>query len=257
VIWTDTHTHLFLPEFDNDRAEVVKRAVEAGVSRLFVPNINEGSLQPLLEFTNAFKDFAYPMIGLHPGDVRNDWKNKVQLIEKDFEIANFVAVGEIGIDLYWPENKVYEREQKEAFAYQVSFAVEHGLPVVIHTRNSFEVTYDVLKSVYKPGMKGVFHCFSGTYDDAVKIADLGFYIGIGGVVTFKNSRLPEVVEKIPLEQIVLETDSPYLTPVPFRGKRNESAYIPYIGKKIAEIKKIPIVKVASVTTQNSVDLFGV
>ncbi len=257
MIWTDTHTHLFLPEFDNDRAEVVKRATEAGVSRLFVPNINKDSLQPLLDFTNEFKDYAYPMIGLHPGDVRSTWKDDVSFVEENFDKADFVAIGEIGIDLYWPENKEYESEQKDAFAYQVNFAIEHGLPVVIHTRNSFEVTFDVLKSVYKPGLKGVFHCFSGSYEDAVKIADLGFYMGIGGVVTFKNSKLPEVVEKIPLEHIVLETDSPFPTPVPFRGKRNESSYIPYIGKKVAEIKKIPIVKVASVTTQNSVDLFGV
>ena len=129
--------------------------------------------------------------------------------------------------------------------------------MVIHTRNSFDVTYDVLKAVYKPGLKGVFHCFSGDYDDAVKVADMGFYLGIGGVVTFKKSELPVVVEKIPLEHLVLETDSPFLTPVPYRGKRNESAYIPFMGKKVAEIKKVPIVKVAAVTTQNSVDLFGV
>jgi len=257
LIWTDTHTHLFLSEFSKDVQDVVNRAIEAGVSRLFVPNIDATTLSDLLSFTEEYKEFAFPMIGLHPGSVRDGWKKDLEFLQKDFDKANFVAIGEIGIDLFWAENKKFENEQKDVFAYQVNFAIEKKLPIVIHTRDSFDVTYDVLKSVYKPGLKGVFHCFSGEYDDALKVLDLGFYLGIGGVVTFKNSKLGEIVEKVPLTSIVLETDAPFLTPVPFRGKRNESSYIPIIGKKIAEIKKLPIVKVASITTQNSVDLFGV
>ena len=257
MIWTDTHTHLFLPEFDNDRDEVVKRSVEAGVSRLFVPNIESKSFEKLLKFTEAYPDVSFPMIGLHPGSVRENWKEELLFVEKNLPDARFVAIGEIGIDLYWDENKKFEKEQKEVFAVQIDLAIEHGLPIVIHTRNSFEVTYDVLKSVYTPGLKGVFHCFTGSYEEVKKILDLGFYLGIGGVLTFKNSNLPEVIKKLPLQSLVLETDSPFLTPAPHRGKRNESAYIPIIGKKLAEVTKQPIVKIASVTTQNSIDLFGV
>ncbi len=256
MIWTDTHTHLFLPEFDEDRKDVVQRATEAGVSRLFVPNIDKESLKPLLDFTSEYKDYAYPIIGLHPGSVREDWKEAVSFVFDDFDKAEFVAIGEIGIDLYWPENKKFEKEQKEVFAIQTEFAIEKKLPIVIHTRNSFDLTFDVLESVYKPGLTGIFHCFTGSYEEAKKILDLGFYLGIGGVLTFKNSKLPETVAKLPLDRIVLETDSPYLTPTPYRGKRNESSYIPIIGKKLAEVTKQPIVKIASVTTQNSVEVFG-
>ncbi len=255
-MWTDTHTHLFLPEFDNDRKDVVSRAVEAGVSRLFVPNVDDKTIDALLNFTNEYNNIAFPMVGFHPGSVREDWQKRISFVNELLEQRKFVAIGEIGIDLYWDENKKFEKEQKEAFAYQIHLANKNNLPIVIHTRSSMQVALDVVNAV-KPNKYGIFHCFSGSYEEAKKVIDKGFFLGIGGVVTFKNSNLPEIVKKVGVEHIVLETDSPFLTPVPHRGKRNESAYIPIIGKKVAEITQTPIGEVASITTRNSKSIFGV
>lgn len=254
MVLTDSHTHLYLQEFKHDIDEVIKRATANNITRFFLPNIDSSSVNNLLNLQNKFPDKCFPMMGLHPCSVKENFEEELKVIINCLQKEKFYAIGEIGIDLYW--DKIFIEEQKEAFRRQINLSEEFNLPIVIHCRNSFdEIIIEIEKISHKP--RGIFHCFSGNIDQAQKAIELGFYLGIGGVVTFKNAGLDAVIREIDINHIVLETDSPYLAPVPFRGKRNESSYLIYIAQKIAELKKISVDKVAEVTTNNSKQIFKV
>lgn len=250
----DTHTHIYLPEFDNDRDEVINRAVQNGVGKLLMPNIDLDSVNRMLEIENRFPSVCYPMMGLHPTSVKEDFESQLDKLEALASEHKYYAIGEIGIDLYW--DKSHLNEQIIAFKRQVTFALQKELPVVIHSRDSFPEVFGILEEFRGSGLRGVFHAFTGSVSDAEKVIGMGFFLGIGGIVTFKNSGLDKVVRHMSPEKIVLETDSPYLAPVPYRGKRNESSYICIVNNKIAEIFGLNSEKTASITWSNSVQLFG-
>jgi TatD DNase family protein len=249
----DTHTHIYLPEFDTDRDEVVKNAVSGGVSALLMPNIDLQSVAPMLSAVNRYKGICYPMLGLHPTSVKEDYKERLNELEKLLPGNNFIGIGEIGIDLY--RDKTFISEQTGAFRYQVNLALENDLPVAIHSRNAFPEIFSVLDEFSGKSIRGVFHAFSGDPDTARRAVNLGFMLGIGGIVTFKNSDLGEVVREIGLPHLILETDSPYLAPVPHRGTRNESSYICIINRKLADIFGTEPDEVAAITSKNSAELF--
>jgi len=251
----DTHTHLYLQEFDSDRDEMVRRAVSAGVEKLLMPNIDIHSVDPMLSAADRYKDICLPMIGLHPTSVREDYISQLENLENIAAGHKFIAIGEIGIDLYW--NRTYLSGQLEAFRRQIAFALRSGLPVVIHSRNSIREVFSVLEEFKGEKLKGVFHVFSGDIRDAEKAVGMGFKLGIGGPVTFKKSGLEDIIKSIGPEHIILETDSPWLAPVPFRGKRNESSYICIINKKVAEILGMSEEETAAVTFENSCRLFNI
>lgn len=254
MIFIDTHTHLYLDEFSDDLNQVVEKAINKGVKYMLLPNIDSTSIEKMLKLCQTFPDNCFPMIGLHPTSVKSNFENELKIVENYLAKSNFYAIGEIGIDLYW--DKTFYKEQLEAMRFQIHLAKECNLPIVIHSRNSFDEVFTVLSELKFPEMRGVFHCFSGSVDQAKKvIAELGFKLGIGGVVTFKNSGLDKVVKEIDLKDIILETDSPFLAPLPFRGKRNESAYTIIIAEKIAAIKNIAIEEVANETTNTALELF--
>jgi TatD DNase family protein len=250
----DTHTHLYLPEFDSDRDEMVKRAVSSGVAKMLMPNIDIHSVDRMLSAESRYRDICYPMTGLHPTSVREDYLSQLEKVEDLFSKHKFIAIGEIGIDLYW--DKTFLKEQLIALRRQIAFAAGKGLPVVIHSRESFPEVFSVLDEFRGKGLKGVFHAFTGNITDAKKAISLGFKLGIGGIVTFKNSGLDKVVKETGPENLILETDSPYLAPVPHRGKRNESSYICIINKKLAEIFGISEEEVSLITYNNSTALFN-
>jgi TatD DNase family protein len=251
----DTHTHLYLPEFDSDRDEMVNRAVSSGVIKLLLPNIDLKSVDAMLYAADRYKNICYPMTGLHPTSVMKDFKAQIKELERIYSLHKFIAIGEIGIDLYW--DKTFLKEQMDAFRQQVEFAINSGLPVVVHSRDAFPEVFSILNEFAGEKLAGVFHAFSGTMQDAEKAVGMGFMLGIGGPVTFKNSRLDKIVEEAGPGNIILETDSPYLAPVPFRGKRNESSYICIINKKIADIFRISEEESARVTFENSCRLFNI
>jgi len=254
MIFIDTHTHLYLNEFSDDLNQVVEKAINKGVKYMLLPNIDSTSIEKMLKLCQTFPDNCFPMIGLHPTSVKSNFENELKIVENYLAKSNFYAIGEIGIDLYW--DKTFYKEQLEAMRFQIHLAKERNLPIVIHSRNSFDEVFTVLSELKFPEMRGVFHCFSGSVDQAKKvIAELGFKLGIGGVVTFKNSGLDKVVKEIDLKDIILETDSPFLAPMPFRGKRNESAYTIIIAEKIAAIKNIAIEEIANETTNTALELF--
>jgi TatD DNase family protein len=250
----DTHTHIYLPEFNPDRDETIRRAIQSGVVKLLMPNIDIDSVPQMLAIENNFPGICYPMIGLHPTSVKEDYVSQLDKLEDLANSNKFYAIGEIGIDLYWNQSGL--KEQILAFRRQIVFALKKGLPVVIHSRNSFPEIFKALEEFTGSALKGVFHAFTGSVEDAEKATGLGFMLGIGGIVTFKNSGLDKVVRQSGLENIILETDSPYLTPVPHRGKRNESSYLCIINNKVAEIFGLSKEETASVTYSNSVQLFG-
>ena len=255
IEFVDTHTHLFVTEFDTDRAAVVQRALDAGVSALCLPAIDEESLQPLMAMCDAFPRICHPMIGLHPTELGADYNS---VLDRMYNVLKsddrFVAIGEVGLDFYWDDTK--KIEQAEAFRRQIEWALETGLPLAIHSRNAFEELYSIMNEYRGRGLSGVFHCFSGSEDEAQKLLSFdGFYLGIGGVVTYKKSTLPSVLKCVPLERVVLETDSPYLAPVPMRGKRNESAFVSHIANFLSTVYDCPVEQVASVTTANARALF--
>jgi TatD DNase family protein len=254
VQFIDTHTHLYLPEFDNDRDEVVKRALDNDVGKLLMPNVDAHTLGAMTTCEDRFPGICYSMIGLHPTSVKNDYQHQLEIIEENAQMRSFIAVGEIGIDLYW--DKTYIREQIIAFKKQIELGLKYNLPVVIHSRESFKEVFDVLKEYKGSHVRGVFHAFSGDVQDAEKAISLGFSLGIGGVVTFKNSGLDSVLKAVGIDHVVFETDSPYLAPAPYRGKRNESGYIPIINRRISEILNIDYDKAANKVFENSADLFN-
>ncbi len=249
----DTHTHLYLEEFDEDRKEMLQRAQEAGVGKFYLPNIDSSSIHAMLAMESANPGLCLPMMGLHPGSVKENYLEELAIVEGWLSKRPFVAIGEIGIDLYW--DKTFFEQQKEAFLKQVEWAKQLRLPIVIHSRESIDIIIELLKAVKDENLFGIFHCFTGTQAQAAEIIALGFCMGIGGVLTFKNSGLEKTVKEIPLEWLVLETDSPYLAPVPYRGKRNESAYIKIVAERLAEAKSVDFEAVAVATTANAEKIF--
>jgi TatD DNase family protein len=250
----DTHTHLYLPDFDSDRDEMIKRAISSGVIKLLMPNIDVQSVDIMLSAVAKYPGICFPMAGLHPTSVKDDYPEQLDKLESLFSKNRFIAIGEIGIDLFW--DKTHLEEQKIAFRRQISFALKNGLPVVIHARESFPEVFSVLNEFGGKGLKGVFHAFSGSLTDAEKATDMGFKLGIGGIVTFKNSGLDRVIKEVGVQHLILETDSPYLPPVPYRGKRNESSYLCIINKKVSEIFGMCEEEVGSITYANSTELFN-
>jgi TatD DNase family protein len=249
----DTHSHLYLEEFDADRFEMMDRAWEAGVEEVYLPNIDSSTIAAMLAMEGAYPGRCFPMMGLHPGSVKANFREELKIVEHWLSERPFCAVGEIGIDLYW--DKTFLEFQKEAFLTQVNWAKDLDLPIVIHSRESIDLIIQLLKGEKDERLRGIFHCFSGTHEQAQEIFRLGFHVGIGGVLTFKKSGLDETVKKIPLDRIVLETDSPYLSPVPYRGKRNESAYVKLIAGQLSVIKEVKLEEVARVTTVNAKKIF--
>ncbi|MCF8365435.1 MAG: TatD family hydrolase [Bacteroidales bacterium] len=250
---TDTHTHLYLEQFDEDRHEVVKTAIAAGVKYMLLPNIYSKTIQPMLELCDAFPQNIFPMMGLHPTDVKDNFSEELLIVEQHLETGNFYAVGETGIDLYW--DTTFLEAQQMALGEQIRMAKTFRLPIVLHVRDSFEEVFKIIDDTIDENLTGVFHCFTGNLQQAERIIDWGFKLGIGGVLTYKNSGLDNVVKAISTDHLVLETDAPFLTPKPFRGKRNESSYIKYVAEKLAEIKNISVDEIAEITTRNAVKLF--
>jgi len=233
----------------------MQRCFDNGIGRLFLPNVDSMSMEKVFALVNAYPENCFPMLGLHPCDVKDNWREELEIIRQVIPQHRIYAIGEIGIDLYW--DKTTLDIQVEAFKIQIAWAKQLKLPIVIHCRNSFDEVYEVLQQEYDESLRGILHCFTGTLEQARKLIDLGFYLGIGGVVTYKNSGLDKVVEQIDLKHIVLETDSPYLAPVPYRGKPNESSYLTYVAQKVADLHQISIEKVAEITTANSGVIFGI
>ena len=258
---TDTHSHIYLEEFTGDRKEMLNRAELEGVRKILMPAIDSETHEQVLETERSFPGKCFAMMGLHPCSVKANYKEELEIVKKYLAQRKFIAVGEIGLDFYW--DKTFTKEQFEAFNQQIEWAQKYDLPIVIHSRNSIDECIEVVSKHQNAclqdrqgKLKGVFHCFSGNEEQAKKIIALNFYMGIGGVVTYKNSGLDKVVEQIDMKHIILETDAPYLTPVPFRGKRNECSYIKYVAQKLAEIKKITVDEIAAITTANAETLFG-
>lgn len=250
----DTHTHLYLNDFIADIDEVIKRAGKEGVEKFYLPAIDSTETDHLLMLENKYPDKCFAMMGLHPCSVKENYKEELDMVYTWLQKRKFAAVGEIGLDFYW--DKTFTDQQYQSFHLQVEWALQFGLPVVLHTRNAMQQAIGVIKEYAGKGLRGIFHCFSGTLQNALDVIDTGFYLGIGGVITYKNSGLAEVIKEIDLKHIVLETDSPYLTPVPFRGKRNESSYLKYVVQKIGEVKNISVEEVAEITTQTAEILFN-
>jgi len=251
----DTHSHLYLPEFENDVDEVIEHAINVCVRKIVLPNIDSNSINDIHKLVTKYPDLFIPLIGLHPTHVKENVEEELNIASKQLEVFNYKGIGEIGIDLYW--DKTFLNQQIYAFESQMKWAMQKEIPVVIHARESFG---EIFQSITKPdfkGLKGIFHAFTGNVEQAKFIINLGFKLGIGGILTYKNSTLVNVVKEIGLEHIVLETDSPYLPPVPYRGKRNESSYVIKVAEKIAEIKNKDISYIADITSRNATDIFKI
>ncbi|MAC95214.1 MAG: hydrolase TatD [Flavobacteriales bacterium] len=252
----DTHTHLYSEQFDEDRDAMIQRALNEGVKRFFLPNIDSNSIEGMKDLVAKYPNNCYPMMGLHPCSVGENIEQELALVEKELASNKYIAVGEIGIDLYWDQS--FQHEQEVAFKKQIEWAKKLELPIVIHCRKAFDEILTILDEVNDEQLSGVFHCFTGSLEQANHILNYGdFKLGIGGVVTFKNSGLDKVVEQLNLKDLVLETDAPYIAPVPFRGKRNESAYVSRVAEKLAEIFQLPLTKIAQQTTANALEIFKI
>lgn len=250
----DTHCHLYLDDFDMDRPAIIERANTESVGRFYLPAIDSSIITRMLKMEEDYPGQCFAMMGLHPCSVKENFEEELQIAEQWLARRKFAAIGETGLDFYW--DKTFTAQQYIAFRTQVGWAKKYKIPVVIHSRQSTPECIDVIKEMHDASLTGIFHCFGGSLEEARQITELGFYLGIGGVLTYKNSGLAAVIEKLPLDNIVVETDAPYLTPVPFRGKRNESAYLKYVVQKIAEVKKISVEEAAAITTFNAQKLFG-
>lgn len=253
-MFVDTHTHLFTKEFDEDRDEVVQRAIERGVEKMLLPNIDLDTIDAMNQLVKKYPENCYPMMGLHPGSVKEDWEDRLERIKAELFNGGYIAVGEIGMDLYW--DTTFVQEQRKVFRKQVQWAKELKLPIVIHAREAFDEIFAILDEENDEALTGVFHCFTGTGEQAKKVLSYGgFKIGLGGVLTYKKANLGESLKNVPLTTIVLETDSPYLAPVPNRGKRNESAYLLHVAEKLADIYNVTLATVEETTTTNAKELF--
>jgi TatD DNase family protein len=250
----DTHCHLYSEELQQDIHQVIERAQSIGVQRFYLPAIDSNSHNAMLALEEKYPSICIPMMGLHPCYVKENFKEELALVEQWLNNKKFVAIGEIGLDFYW--DTTFSKQQYEAFELQMYWALQHNLPIVIHTRNAMQEAISIVKPFAEKGLKGIFHCFGDNIETANQIIDLGFLMGIGGVLTYKKSGLDETLKHVDLKHLVLETDAPYLTPVPFRGKRNESSYLEYIVQRLAEIKNLPVQEVAAITTANAEKIFG-
>lgn len=252
--WIDTHAHVYSEEFKADREDMLQRSKAAGIGKIYMPNVDHTSIDGMMEVELKDPQQYIPMMGLHPCSVKKDFEKELYLVEEWLAKRKFVAVGEIGTDLYW--DKTFWPQQQEAFKIQVAWAKKYQLPIVIHCRESMNETIALLEPMLDGKLTGVFHCFTGSVEQAKKITSMGFYLGLGGVVTFKNGGLDKVIPEISLDQVVLETDSPYLAPVPHRGKRNEPSLIPVIAQRIADLKAMPLAELQTITTRNAGKLFA-
>ena len=255
MIITDTHTHLYSESFDSDRDQIIKRAIQSGITRFFVPAIDSSYTERMYDLEKQYPENIFLMAGLHPTHVNNDYKIELDHIVQQLEVREFFAIGEIGIDLYW--DKTTLELQQNAFRFQIQLAKKYKLPIVIHCRDAFNEVFEILELEKSDDLNGIFHCFTGTYEQAKKAISYNMKLGIGGVVTFKNGNIDSFLSKIDLSDIVLETDAPYLSPVPYRGKRNESSYLINILEKVASIYSVDKQEIANITTQNSIDIFKV
>lgn len=255
MIITDTHTHLYSEAFDEDRDEVIKRALDLGIERFFIPAIDSTYTKAMINLEQTYPEHMFLMMGLHPTHVKENFKEELRHVEKMLEERRFCAIGEIGIDLYW--DRTFLKEQQRAFRFQIQLAKRHKLPIVIHCRESFDEIFEVLEEEKSKDLFGIFHCFTGTLAQAKKAISYNMKLGIGGVATFKNGKIDTFLNNIDLRHIVMETDSPYLAPVPFRGKRNESAYLIKVLEKLADIYNVSSEEIASITTINSKEVFGI
>lgn len=250
----DTHIHLYEESFQPDLEAVIKKAQSNGVQKMIMPNVDKESVEPMKQIALDYPGVCLPMIGLHPCYVKEDYQQQLAIVEQELNQHKYIALGEIGLDLYW--DKTFFEQQKDAFLLQTNWAMEHDLPIAIHSRESTKEAIALLKPLVSDKLKGVFHCFVGTADEAKEIIEMGLYLGIGGVCTFKNGGIDKVLPSIPLDKIVLETDGPYLAPVPFRGKRNESSYLTFIASKVAEIYGTSALEIGEITTRNATKLFN-
>lgn len=254
-MYIDTHTHLYDEKFDTDRNQIVQQAIDQGITKMYLPNCDSTTIEGMLALEKSHPENCFAMMGLHPCYVNEHVQKELDIVRQWLDQRPFCAIGEIGLDYYW--DKTFVAQQQEAFRTQIEWALEFNRPIVIHTREATLDTISIVKEYVPRGISGVFHCFSGSYETAQQIIDLGFYLGIGGVLTYPKAGLQEVVQRIDIKHLVLETDAPYLTPVPFRGKRNESAYIQHIAEKLATLKGISVAEVAEITTKNATRLFQV
>jgi TatD DNase family protein len=250
----NTHSHVYSKEFDADRNETLQRAVDAGIIRIILPDIDAEYRPAMLAVCKAHKQLCVPLIGIHPTSVNEDYATELHEFDKAVQEQKPIGIGEIGIDLYW--DTTFKNEQCEVFLHQMRYALAHDLPVVLHVRNAFDEIFELLESLNAPTFKGIFHCFSGTYEQAQKVIDMGFYMGIGGVITYRKSGLDKLVENLPLERIVLETDDPWLTPIGCKTRRNEPAFVVAVAQKVAECKNLPLSEVARITTENAREVFS-
>ena len=255
IILTDTHTHLYSEEFNEDRNEMIQRAIDAGVSRLFIPAIDAASTPSMYALEQDFPENVFLMMGLHPTYVKDNYEEELQHVIEELAKRKFYAIGEIGIDLYW--DKTHLKEQQTVFRTQIQLAKQYQLPIVIHCRDAFDEIFEILEEEKSDDLFGIFHCFTGTYEQALQAISYNMKLGIGGVVTFKNGKIDQFIHQIDLQHIVLETDSPYLAPKPFRGKRNESSYVVNIAEKLADIYELSYEEIAQKTTENSKAIFGI
>ena len=251
----DTHCHIYSAEFDTDLPAMVSRAENEGITKMLMPAIDCSSHEAMLAVETEYGDKCLSMMGLHPCSVKENYVDELKVAESNFSKREFVAVGETGLDFYWDVS--FKKEQYTAFQQQIEWALQFDIPIIIHSRNSIDECIATISQHQKGDLKGVFHCFSGSHDEAKKIVDLNFYLGIGGVLTYKKSGLDTVIEQVDLKHIVLETDAPYLAPVPFRGKRNECSYLKFISEKLAEVKKMSVEEIADITTANARTLFNI
>lgn len=255
MLLTDTHTHIYYHAGTTKLQENLQRCFDNDIKRLFLPNVNSASIKPVFDTAAAYPDHCFPMLGLHPCDVKENYVEELEIIRKSLETYKVYAIGEIGLDLYWDKSTL--EIQKKAFKTQVQWAKELNLPIDIHCREAFTELFELLEELHDDKLFGILHCFTGSLEQANRAIELGFALGIGGVVTFKKAGLDQVVKEIDLKHIVLETDAPYLAPVPFRGKENKSSYLTYIAQKVADLHQISIEKVAEITTENSKRIFGI
>lgn len=253
MILVDTHAHLYLEDYKHDQDEMIQRSIDNDVKYMLIPHIDTRTSADLHRLCNNYPQHCFPMMGLHPTSVKENYPEELTFIEEKLSTTHYYAVGEVGIDLYW--DKTFFEEQKICFIRQIELSLKHDLPLVIHTRNSIDETVEIISSFTGKGLRGVFHCFPGTIEQAEKVIELGFLLGLGGVVSYKNSEMAKVAAAISLNNIILETDAPFLTPAPKRGTRNESAYIRFIAQKIADLKGVSLEKVAEITTNNALKLF--
>ncbi len=249
----DTHAHVYAPELATDIELVIKNAISVGIEKILMPAIDSASLEAMLKVEQQFPDHCIAMMGLHPCYVKENYKAELKLVEEWIAKRKFIAIGEIGLDYYW--DKTFAKEQQLVFETQMQWALDMQLPIVIHTRNAMGETIELVKPFAKKGLHGVFHCFSGSKESAEQIIGMGFHLGLGGVLTYKNAGVAEAIKDIPMEYLVLETDAPYLAPVPYRGKTNEPAHMLEVAKKLAEIKSMPLHEIAAITTSNAKMLF--